>query len=64
MIIGSWLPPLSHVSVITIKPIFLAMIVSQSTAVFLDKERAFHRVNVESVNFVVNHFFPALLSLE
>ena len=41
--------PLSHVSVITIIPIFLAMIVSQSTAVFLDKERAFHRVNVDSV---------------
>ena len=64
MIIESWLPPLSHVSVITIMPIFLSMIVSQSTAVFFEKERVFHRVNVESVNFVVNHFFPALLSLE
>ena len=47
--IESWMHPLSHVSVTTIIPIFLAMIVSQSTAVFLDKERAFHRVNVDSI---------------
>ena len=45
--IESWMHPLNHVSVITI--IFLAMIVSQSTAVFFDKERAFHRVNVDSI---------------